>query len=169
MMGHFVLTDRDTDFLLTPYIQDWLAEDHLARFVVEMVDQLDLSELTRQYTERGSRAHHPAVFLSLLIYGYATGVLSSRKIERATHDSIAFRYLAANTHPDHDTIATFRRRFLPQVEALFVQVLLLAREMNLVKLGRIALDGTKVKANASKHKALSYAHAKRSRRNSRRK
>jgi len=159
-MGHFVLADRNTDFLLPPSIQDWLPEDHLARFVVEVVDQLDLSELTRQYTGRGSRAHHPAVLLSLLIYGYATGVFSSRKIERATHDSVAFRYLAANTHPDHDTIATFRRRFLPQVEALFVQVLLLAREMNLVKLGRIALDGTKMKANASKHKALSYAHAK---------
>ena len=160
MMGHFVLADRNTDFLLPPSIQDWLPEDHLARFVVEVVDQLDLSELTRQYAGRGSRAHHPGVLLSLLIYGYATGVFSSRKIERATHDSIAFRYLAANTHPDHDTIATFRRRFLPQIETLFVQVLLLAREMNLVKLGRIALDGTKVKANASKHKALSYAHAK---------
>jgi len=141
-------------------MQDWLPEDHLARFVVEVVDQLDLSELTRQYAGRGSQAHHPAVLLSLLIYGYSTGVFSSRKIERATHDSIAFRYLAANTHPDHDTIATFRRRFLPQFEALFVQVLLLAREMKLMKLGRIALDGTKVKANASKHKALSYAHAK---------
>jgi len=141
-------------------MQDWLPENHLARFVVEVVDQLDLSELTRQYAGRGSQAHHPAVLLGLLIYGYATGVFSSRKIERATHDSIAFRYLAANTHPDHDTIAAFRRRFLPQFEALFVQVLLLAREMKLLKLGRIALDGTKVKANASKHKALSYAHAK---------
>jgi len=139
-------------------MQDWLPEDHLARFVVEVVDQLDLSELTRQYAGRGSQAHHPAVLLSLLIYGYANGVFSSRKIERATYDSIAFRYLAANTHPDHDTIATFRRRFLPQLEALFVQVLLLAREMKLLKLGRIALDGTKVKANASKHKALSYKH-----------
>jgi transposase len=91
------------------------------------------------------------ILLGLLIYGYATGVFSSRKIERATHDSIVFRYLAANTHPDHDTIAAFRRRFLPQLEALFVQVLLLAREMKLLKLGQIALDGTKVKANASKH------------------
>ncbi|WP_141055675.1 IS1182 family transposase [Tepidiphilus succinatimandens] len=158
-MGHFVGADRDTDFLLPPSVQEWLPEDHLARFVVEVVDRLDLSELTRQYAGRGSRAHHPAVLLSLLIYGYATGVFSSRKIERATHDSIAFRYLAANTHPDHDTIAAFRRRFLPQIESLFVQVLLLAREMKLVKLGRIALDGTKVKANASKHNALSYAHA----------
>ncbi len=159
MMGHFVGADRDTDFLLPPSLHEWLPEDHLARFVVEVVDRLDLSELTRQYAGRGSRAHHPAVLLSLLIYGYATGVFSSRKIERATHDSIAFRYLAANTHPDHDTIAAFRRRFLPQIESLFVQVLLLAREMKLVKLGRIALDGTKVKANASKHNALSYAHA----------
>lgn len=159
-MGNFINTDRDTDYLFPPSMQDWLPEDHLARFVVEVVDQLDLSELTRQYAGRGSHAHHPAVLLSLLIYGYATGVFSSRKIERATHDSIAFRYLAANTHPDHDTIATFRRRFLPQLEALFVQVLLLAREMKLLKLGQIALDGTKVKANASKHKALSYKHAR---------
>ncbi|MEZ5555624.1 IS1182 family transposase [Haliea sp.] len=159
-MGNFVIADRETDYLFPPSMQDWLPEDHLARFVVEVVDQLDLSELTRQYAGRGSQAHHPAVLLSLLIYGYATGVFSSRKIERATYDSIAFRYLAANTHPDHDTIATFRRRFLPQFEALFLQVLLLAREMKLIKLGRIALDGTKVKANASKRKALSYAHAK---------
>lgn len=159
-MGNFINTDRNTDYLFPPSMQDWLPEDHLARFVVEVVDQLDLSELTRQYAGRGSQAHHPAVLLSLLIYGYATGVFSSRKIERATHDSIAFRYLAANTHPDHDTIATFRRRFLPQFEALFVQVLLLAREMKLLKLGRIALDGTKVKASASKHKALSYKHAR---------
>lgn len=160
MMSRFVTADRDTPYLFPPSVTDWLPEDHLARFVVEVVDQLDLSELTRQYAGRGSKAHPPAVLLSLLIYGYATGVFSSRKIERATYDSIAFRYLAANTHPDHDTIATFRRRFLPQLEALFVQVLLLAREMKLIKLGQIALDGTKVKANASKHKALSYAHAK---------
>lgn len=159
-MSRFVTADRDTVYLFPPSVSDWLPEDHLARFVVEVVDQLDLSELTQQYAGRGSKAHHPAVLLSLLIYGYATGVFSSRKIERATHDSIAFRYVAANTHPDHDTIAAFRRRFLPQFETLFVQVLLLAREMKLVKLGRIALDGTKIKANASKHKALSYAHAK---------
>ena len=159
-MANFVNVDRETDYLFPPSISDWLPENHLARFVVEIVDQLDLSELTSQYAGRGSKAHHPAVLLSLLIYGYATGVFSSRKIERATHDSIAFRYLAANTHPDHDTIAAFRRRFLPQFEALFVQVLLLSREMKLMKLGRIALDGTKVKANASKHKALSYGHLK---------
>jgi len=159
-MSRFVTVDRDTDYLLPPSVSDWLTEDHLAGFVVEVIDRLDLSELTRQYAGRGSKAHHPAVLLGLLIYGYATGVFSSRKIERASYDSIAFRYIAANTHPDHDTIATFRRRFLPQLEDLFVQVLLLAREMKLVKLGRIALDGTKIKANASKHKARSYAHVK---------
>tara|TARA_R110001583_G_scaffold50330_2_gene157098 strand:+ start:890 stop:2245 length:1356 start_codon:yes stop_codon:yes gene_type:complete len=159
-MSRFVTVDRDTDYLLPPSVSDWLTEDHLAGFVVEIIDRLDLSELTRHYAGRGSKAHHPAVLLGLLVYGYATGVLSSRKIERATYDSIAFRYIAANTHPDHDTIATFRRRFLPQLEGLFVQVLLLAREMKLVKLGRIALDGTKIKASASKHKALSYAYAK---------
>lgn len=158
-MSRFVPVDRSTSYLLPPSVEEWLPENHLARFVVEVVDRLDLAELTRQYAGRGSAAHHPAVLLSLLVYGYANGVFSSRKIERATYDSVAYRYLAANTHPDHDTLATFRRRFLPQLENLFVQVLLLAREMKLLKLGKIALDGTKVKANASKHKALSYAYA----------
>jgi transposase/uncharacterized protein YecA (UPF0149 family) len=140
-------------------VDEWLPADHLARFVVEVIEQLDLSELTGQYAGRGSAAHHPAVLLGLLIYGYASGVHSSRKIERATYDSVAFRYVAANTHPDHDTLATFRRRFLQQVESLFVQVLMLAREMKLLKLGHIALDGTKIEASASKHKALSWAYA----------
>jgi len=158
-MSHFIIADRDTAYLLPPSVAEWLPETHLARFVAEVVERLDLTALTAAYAGRGSAAHHPAVLVSLLIYGYATGVFSSRKIERATYDSIAFRYLAANTHPDHDTLATFRRRFLSQVEALFVQVLVLAREMKLVKLGHIALDGTKIKANASKHKALSYGHA----------
>jgi len=158
-MSRFVAVDRDTAYLLPPSVDEWLPDDHLARFVVEVIDKLDLSDLVRQYAGRGSDAHHPAVLLGLLIYGYASGVFSSRKIERATYESVAFRFIAANTHPDHDTIATFRRRFLPQVKALFVQVLMLAREMKCLKLGSIALDGTKVHANASKHKALSWAHA----------
>ena len=158
-MSRFVPVDRDTSYLLPPSVDEWLPSDHLARFVVEVIEQLDLNELTRQYAGRGSAAHHPAVLLGLLIYGYANGVHSSRKLERATYDSVAFRYVAANTHPDHDTLATFRRRFLKEVEALFVQVLVLAREMKLLKLGHIALDGTKIDANASKHKALSWAHA----------
>lgn len=158
-MSRFVPVDRETAYLLPPSVDEWLPVDHLARFVVEVIDQLDLSELTRQYAGRGSQAHHPAVLLGLLIYGYASGVHSSRKIERATYDSVAFRYVAANTHPDHDTLATFRRRFLKEVESLFVQVLVLAREMKLLRLGHIALDGTKIGANASKHKALSWAYA----------
>jgi transposase len=158
-MSRFVAIDRDTAYLLPPSVDEWLPSDHLARFVVEVIEQLDLGELTRQYAGRGSAAHHPGVLLGLLIYGYANGVHSSRKIERATYDSVAFRYVAANTHPDHDTLATFRRRFLKEVEALFVQVLVLAREMKLLKLGHIALDGTKIGANASKHKALPWAHA----------
>ncbi|RMK37971.1 Transposase [Pseudomonas indica] len=153
-MSRFVPADRDTAYLLSPSVDEWLPADHLARFVVEVIEQLDLSELTGQYAGRGS-----AVLLGLLIYGYANGMHSSRKIERATYDSVAFRYVAANTHPDHDTLATFRRRFLKEVESLFVQVLMLAREMKLLKLGHIALDGTKIQANASKHKALSWAHA----------
>lgn len=158
-MDRFLVIDRGTDYLLPPSVEDWLPEDHLARFVVEVVDKLDLGALTRQYAGRGSAAHHPAMLLALLIYGYATGVHSSRKLERATYDSVAFRYVAANTHPDHDTLATFRRRFLKEIQTLFVQVLVLAREMRLLKLGTIALDGTKVHANASKHKALSWQHA----------
>jgi transposase len=158
-MSRFVPVDRDTAYLLPPSVDEWLPKDHLARFVVEVIDRLDLTELTSQYAGRGSAAHHPAVLLGLLVYGYANGVHSSRKIERATYDSVAFRYVAANTHPDHDTLATFRRRFLKEVESLFVQVLVLAREMKLLKLGHIALDGTKIQANASKHKALSWAHA----------
>src|SRR5208337_3666491 len=103
--------------------------------------------------------YHPAMLLGLLVYGYATGVFSSRKLERATYDSVAFRFIAANDHPDHDTIATFRQRFLKEIEGLFVKVLLLAREMGVLKLGTVALDGTKIHANASRHSALSYERA----------
>ena len=157
-MAEFVTVDRKTAYLLPPSVDDWLSEDHLARFIVEVIDQLDLSELTRQYTGRGSKAHHPATLLAILVYGYATGIFSSRKLERATYDSVAFRYIAKGSHPDHDTIATFRRRFLKQLEALFLQVLELAKEMKLLKLGTVCLDGTKIHANASRHSALSHGY-----------
>jgi len=157
-MSHFIVADRKTDFLLPPSVEDWLGEDHLARFVVEVIDQLDLSNLTRQYAGRGSKAHHPATLLAIVVYGYATGVFSSRKLESATYDSVAFRYIAANSHPDHDTLATFRRRFLDELASLFVQVLEMAKEMKLLKLGTVCLDGTKIHANASRHSALSHAH-----------
>jgi transposase len=130
----------------------------LARFVVEVIDRLDLSAMSRSYRGTGSASYHPALLLGILVYGYATGVFSSRKLERATYDSVALRFIAANDHPDHDTIATFRRRFLKQIEGLFVQVLELAREMGMLKLGTVALDGTKIHANASRHSALSYEH-----------
>ncbi len=157
-MRGFITVDRQTDYLLPPSVEDWLPENHLARFIVEVIDRLDLTALTRQYGGRGSAAHHPAVLLGLLIYGYVTGVASSRKIERATYDSVAFRYIAANTHPDHDTLAHFRRRFGAQFEQLFVQVLMLAREMGLFNLGKVSVDGSKIRANASKHRALSWGH-----------
>jgi len=158
-MANFRPSDRSTGFLLPPSIDEWLPERHLARFVVEMIEGLDLRPMSKAYRGTGSASYHPATLLGLLVYGYATGVFSSRKLERATYDSVAFRFIAANEHPDHDTIATFRRRFLKEIEALFVQVLLLAREMGVLKMGTVALDGTKIHANASRHSALSYEHA----------
>jgi transposase len=158
-MGRFVSVDRSTDYLLPPSVEEWLPPGHLARFVVEVIERLELCALKQAYASRGSDAHHPSVLLGLLIYGYATGVYSSRAIERASYDSVAFRYIAANTHPDHDTINTFRSRFREEIKALFVQVLQIAAEMKLLNLGTISLDGTKVKANASRHSALSYGHA----------
>ena len=151
--------DRDTDYLLPPSVQEWLPEAHLARYVVDVVEGLDLSALERAYAGRGSEAYHPATLLSLLIYGYATGTFSSRKIERATFDSLAFRYIACNRHPDHDTLATFRKRFGKEFQSAFVQVLQVARENQLSRFGTVSLDGTKIHANASRHSALSYGHA----------
>lgn len=158
-MSNFRPIDRGTGFLLPPSVDEWLPDRHLARFVVEIVDQLDLSGMSRSYRGSGSAAYHPAMLLGLLIYGYATGVFSSRKLERATYDSVAFRFIAANQHPDHDTLAVFRKRFLREIEELFVTVLKLAGAMGMLKLGTVALDGTKVQANASRHSALSYGHA----------
>ena len=158
-MSNFRTIDRQTGFLLPPSVDEWLPEKHLARFVVEVIDGLDLSAMSGSYRGSGSASYHPALLLGILVYGYATGVFSSRKLERATYDSVAFRFIAANDHPDHDTIAAFRRRFLKEIEALFVQVLMLAREMGVLKMGTVALDGTKIHANASRHSALSYEHA----------
>jgi transposase len=158
-MSNFRPVDRDTGFLLPPSVDEWLPEKHLARFVVEVIDGLDLGRMARAYRGSGSASYHPSMLLGILVYGYATGVFSSRKLERATYDSVAFRFIAANQHPDHDTIAAFRRRFLGEITELFVQVLELAREMGLLRMGTVALDGTKIHANASRHSALSYEHA----------
>ena len=159
MRGRFVSVDRDTAYLLPPSVQEWLPKDHLARFVAEVVEQLDLRAVTTAYRGRGSEAFHPAMMVAVLFYGYATGVFSSRQLERATYDSVAMRYLAANQHPDHDTIAHFRRRFLTELSALFMQLLGVAQQMGVLKVGKVSLDGTKVHANASKHSALSWEHA----------
>src|SRR5246127_5829565 len=158
-MSNFPQIDRHTGFLMPPSVDEWLPERHLARFVVEVIEGLDLRGFIGSYRGSGSASYHPEVLLGVLVYGYATGVFSSRKLERATYDSVAFRFIAANDHPDHDTIATFRRRFLKEIEALFVKVLVLAREMGVLKLGTVALDGTKIHASASRHSALSYEHA----------
>jgi transposase len=159
MIPKFIPTNRDQQHLFPPSIKDWLPERHLAQFIVDIVSELDLRPIAETYAGKGFKAYHPGILLSLLFYGYATGVFSSRKIEKATYDSVAFRFISANTHPDHDTIATFRKRFLKQLAPLFVEILMLAREMGLLRLGKVSLDGTKVKANASKHHALSWDYA----------
>src|SRR3981189_2744022 len=158
-LDNFRTIDRETAYLLPPSVDEWLPERHLARFIVEVIDRLDLSAMSRSYRGTGSASYPSTLLLGLRGYGYAPGVFSSRKLERATYDSVAFRFIAANDHPDHDTIATFRRRFLKEIERLFVQVLELAREMGMLKMGTVALDGTKIHANASRHSALSYEHA----------
>ena len=158
-MANFRPIDRDIPLTLPLSLQDWLPEGHLARYIVEVVEALDLSVLVQAYSGRGSPPDHPAMMLSLLIYGYATGGYSSRQIELATDDSVAFRFIACNQHPDHDSLATFRRRFRAEFEAVFIQVLEVARANQLSRFGRVSLDGTKIHANASRHSALSYGHA----------
>lgn len=159
-MKPFIATNRNQPFLMPPSINEWLPKRHLARFVVEIVEELDLKDIYGHYNGGGKDAYDPKAMLSLLFYGYATGTFSSRKLEQATYDQVPFRYITANTHPDHDTIANFRKRFLPQISDLFVQILSIAQEADILKVGKVSLDGTKVKASASKHKALSYGHIK---------
>ncbi|MCX6623033.1 MAG: IS1182 family transposase [Acidobacteria bacterium] len=158
-MGKRFRTDHlDQGLLLPPSLHDWLPEGHLARFIADVVEELDLTAVYQSYEGdgRGLAAYQPSMMIRLLVYGYCLGVVSSRKIERATHEDVAFRFLSADTHPDHDTIATFRKRHLEALAGLFVQVLQLCGKAGLVKLGHVAIDGTKIKANASKHKAMSY-------------
>ena len=133
-----------------------LPPQHLARFVVDIIAQLDLSQIYKRYAPVGGEAIAPEILLGLLFYGYATGLFSSRKIEKATYESIPFRYVAGGLHPDHDTIAHFRKTFLAEIQELFVQILLLAQAAGVLKLGNISLDGSKIHADASKSKAVSY-------------
>lgn len=159
-MGQNFFPDRVNQTLLfPPSLHDWLPDGHLARFVVDVVSALDLEAIYASYREkdgRGQSAYAPEMMVRLLLYGYATGVYSSRKIETRTYEDVAFRYLAGDQHPDHATLAEFRKRHLTALAGLFTQALLLCAKAGLVKLGHVAIDGTKIKANASKHKAMSY-------------
>jgi len=152
----FKTVDYEATLDQTVRLGDCLPPDHLARFIVDVVAQLDLSAIYAHYRARGAAPYAPEILLGLLTYGYATGTFSSRKLERATYDAIPFRFIAGNLHPDHDTIASFRKTFLPDLQDLFVQVLLLAQAMGVLKLGNISIDGTKLHADASKSKAVSY-------------
>lgn len=159
MSYRFRACTLDQPFLLAPSLQDWLPENHLARFVADVVEQLDLSPIYAAYERedgRGQRGYHPLLLTRLLLYGYCIGVTSSRQIERRTYEDVAFRYLAADQHPDHDTLAAFRQQHLQSLAGLFTAALQLCQKAGLVKLGHVAIDGSKLAANASKHKAMSY-------------
>jgi len=156
MARHFKTADYEATLQQTITIGDCLAPNHLARFIVAIIALLDLSAFYARYAPVGGEAFAPEILLGLVLYGYATGVFSSRKMEKATYESIPFRFIAGGLHPDHDTIANFRKTFLPEITALFVQVLLIAREAGVLRLGRISLDGSKFHADASKHQAVSY-------------
>lgn len=156
MSRQFTTVNYDASLKQTVTINDVLPADHLARFIVGLIPLLDLSAIYAQYAPVGGAPVAPEVLLGLLFYGYATGVFSSRKIEGATYDSIPFRFIAGGLHPDHDTIAHFRKTFLSQITALFAQVLVVAHELGYAKLGNISVDGSKIRADASKHQAVSY-------------
>src|SRR5215510_8281549 len=158
MSRKFKTADYEATLNSTVTLRECLPPDHLARFIVDVITQLDLSAIYAHYGPRGGEAIAPELLLGLLFYGYATGTFSSRKIERATFETVPFRFIAGNLHPDHDTLATFRKTFLPELKDLFVQVLLLAQVAGVLKLGNISLDGTKIHADASKSKAVSYKH-----------
>jgi transposase len=155
----FIEDDIDQSLMMPPSLHDWLPENHLARFIADLVKSLDLSAFYRSYEEkdgRGQAAYHPAMMVRLLLYGYCVGVMSSRQIEKRSYEDVAFRYLGADEHPHHTTVNEFRKRHLESLAGLFLQALQLCQKAGLVKLGHVAVDGTKQQANASKHKAMSY-------------
>lgn len=156
MARQFKTVDYEASLQQTVTIAECLPPEHLARFIVSVIAMLDLSAIYAQYATRGGEPYAPEILLGLLLYGYVSGVFSARQIERATYESIPFRYIAGGWHPDHDTLANFRKTFLPQITDLFVQVLLVAKEAGVLQLGRLSLDGSKVHADASKSKAVSY-------------
>lgn len=158
MTTSYLPYDPQQQFLLPPALEEWLPEGHLAYFISDTVDLLDLSAFHARYAGGGPRNQpfHPRMMVKVLLYAYASGVFSSRKIARKLHEDVAFRVLAAGNFPKHRTICDFRALHLDELAGLFVQVVKLARECGMVKLGTVAIDGTKVKASASRHKAMSY-------------
>jgi transposase len=161
MGQNFIPDTVNQTLLFPPSLHDWLPEGHLSRFLLDVVSSLDLSAIYKSYQDkdgRGQAAYAPEMMVRLLLYGYAAGVYSSRKIETRTFEDVAFRFLSGDQHPDHATIAEFRKRHLEALSGLFTQALLLCSEAGLVKLGHVSIDGTKIKANASKHKAMNYKH-----------
>ena len=160
MAANYLPCEPQQMLLLPESLQEWLPEEHLAHFISDAIDGLDLGAFHARYDKDGPRNQpfQPAMMVKVPVYGHATGVFSSRKIARKLHEDVAFRVLAARNFPAHRTIRDFRAFHLKELSDLFVQVVRLAREMGLVKLGTIAVDGTKVKANASRHKAMSYGH-----------
>jgi len=156
MSRKFRTADYEKTLKQTIRLGDALPANHLARFVVNVIAQLDLSPIYARYAPRGGEAFAPEILLGLLFYGYASGVFSSRKIEKATYESIPFRFITGGLHPDHDTIAHFRKAFLEEIQGLFVKILLITQEAGVLKLGNLSLDGSKVHADASKSHAVSY-------------
>jgi transposase len=159
MPARFINLDRQTPMFLPCDLREWVPDNHLVHFIVDAVEQLPLAHFHVNHRGTGSEQYPPAMMLALLIYGYATGRFGSRTIEAATYSDVAVRYLCANTHPDHDSICTFRANNETAFRAAFVRVLQLAKELRLAKLGVVSVDGTKIQANASKHAAVSYARA----------
>ncbi len=159
MSNKFIPIDRDTPFTFPGRLEGWLEEQSLARFIVEIIERLDTSSIEGAYKGGGSMPYPPKMMLALLFYCYATGIFSSRGIEKATYELISVIYITGNTHPDHNSINTFRKRFLAEMEEIFLQILLMAHLLGVLKLGEISIDGTKIKANASKHKAMSWEYA----------
>jgi transposase len=157
-MEKFIGADREQQMLMPYDLGNWLPEDHLARFIVGVVDKLNFNHIYLNHKGIGSTAYDPRMLLSLLFYGYSTGIFSSCKIERSSYDSIAFHFITSNHQPDHDTKSNFRKRFLPEIKTWFKEILLIGKELGIVKLGNIYIDGAMVQANASRHKAMSYEY-----------
>ena len=159
MGANFKRPNRLTPMMFPAKIDDWVERSHLARFIVDILSKLNFRKFENHYRGSGSEPYHPSILLGILFYGYSTGIFSSRKLAQATYDLVPMRFICGGLHPDHDTLATFRKKFLKEIEDIFNQILLIAHKMEVLRLGTISLDGTKIKANASKNKALSYDYA----------